>query len=717
MRKITFCLTGCLFLFLTVHIANSAVVRCVSNESQLLSGLNESANSEEDYTIQLVKRIYNATSGTFVYSSSNTSSLTIEGGYTANCASRDNNPINPENTILDGQDFYQTLALVSMGETGTANFIIDGITVQSGKATSPIDGAGIYIRTENGNITISNSIVRDNHANRYAGGVYCRGAHLGDVSMINNVFENNTAGASYGHGGGAEIREARNVTISNNEFVNNHSGGSGGAIHLQQIRGQVSIKANIFRQNEADNDKGAALSTYVTSGNTNPFTLEKNIISGSTNGGAVFVDVYNQADITIRDNVIINNKGGSGIRIFEDPGSGIYPAQITLLNNIIASNEVYRDYGGGIDITTRSASTTLTITNNTITDNSTTGSGGGLRLALRDSTASALIYNNIIWGNNANVSSADLYLDNDADNDRNYADVELFNNDFNQSPPIIGAGGGFFVADTTFHTRIDPSNLNNINPILDMTAGSEFYLTGQSPCLNVGQNQAPKIPLFDIDGQPRIMTGTVDMGANEFTGAVLPVALFVADPLIGEVPLTVGFTDQSIGDVQTWSWTFGDGDTSSEKNPSHIYDEAGAYTVSLTVNGPDGSTIETKDDLIVVDLSAPVADAGIDRAITQYNIILDGSGSNDVDGSITSYDWVLNHRVDSAYDQSASGVNPTIMELVSGFYDVQLTVTDDDGLSNNDSMVLSVSEPWDVNNDHNLGLEEVIYILRILTGE
>ena len=62
-------------------------------------------------------------------------------------------------------------------------------------------------------------------------------------------------------------------------------------------------------------------------------------------------------------------------------------------------------------------------------------------------------------------------------------------------------------------------------------------------------------------------------------------------------------------------------------------------------------------------MSAPVADAGIDRGISQYDITLDGSGSNDVDGSIASYDWVLNHRVDSAYDQSASGVNPTIIGL------------------------------------------------------
>ena len=76
-------------------------------------------------------------------------------------------------------------------------------------------------------------------------------------------------------------------------------------------------------------------------------------------------------------------------------------------------------------------------------------------------------------------------------------------------------------------------------------------------------------------------------------------------------------------------------------------------------------------------MSAPAADAGIDRAIAQNNIILDGSGSNDVDGSIKSYEWVINHRVDSTYNQvSASGPGPEITGLHSGFYDVELFVTD-----------------------------------------
>ena len=79
-----------------------------------------------------------------------------------------------------------------------------------------------------------------------------------------------------------------------------------------------------------------------------------------------------------------------------------------------------------------------------------------------------------------------------------------------------------------------------------------------------------------------------------------PGADFTADLTSGSVPLTVNFTDQSTGDITSWSWDFGDGATSTEQNPSHTYTDPGTYTVSLTVTGPGGSDTETKADYIEV---------------------------------------------------------------------------------------------------------------------
>lgn len=54
---------------------------------------------------------------------------------------------------------------------------------------------------------------------------------------------------------------------------------------------------------------------------------------------------------------------------------------------------------------------------------------------------------------------------------------------------------------------------------------------------------------------------------------------------------TVRFDDRSEGQIDGWLWDFGDGCTSTERNPFHTYAEDGVqYTVTLTVSGPDGSS-------------------------------------------------------------------------------------------------------------------------------
>jgi PKD repeat protein len=78
-----------------------------------------------------------------------------------------------------------------------------------------------------------------------------------------------------------------------------------------------------------------------------------------------------------------------------------------------------------------------------------------------------------------------------------------------------------------------------------------------------------------------------------------PAADFYVDRGAGTAPLTVSFYDQSIGDVTSWDWDFGDGTPhSNEQNPLHEYATEGLYTVSLTVTGPCGSDTETKADYI-----------------------------------------------------------------------------------------------------------------------
>ena len=56
----------------------------------------------------------------------------------------------------------------------------------------------------------------------------------------------------------------------------------------------------------------------------------------------------------------------------------------------------------------------------------------------------------------------------------------------------------------------------------------------------------------------------------------------------------VAFRDQSYGDIKSWKWDFGDGTTSTERNPTHRYEKAGEFVVILVVEGPDGKARRSK---------------------------------------------------------------------------------------------------------------------------
>lgn len=87
-----------------------------------------------------------------------------------------------------------------------------------------------------------------------------------------------------------------------------------------------------------------------------------------------------------------------------------------------------------------------------------------------------------------------------------------------------------------------------------------------------------------------------------------PLADFEGDPVYGFPPLTVNFTDLSTDVVDTWEWDFGDGNTSDQQNPTHVYTEGGQYTVRLEITGPGGSDSIVKENYIEVQFAPPTAE-------------------------------------------------------------------------------------------------------------
>jgi len=111
---------------------------------------------------------------------------------------------------------------------------------------------------------------------------------------------------------------------------------------------------------------------------------------------------------------------------------------------------------------------------------------------------------------------------------------------------------------------------------------------------------------------PQYAETPAGIGANLALGSCYAPALaahFTATRTSGYYPVTVGFAETSTGMPTSWSWTFGDGGTSTLRNPSHTYTAAGIYTVNLTVRNAPGLSSGPVSRVITVKSSSELGDA------------------------------------------------------------------------------------------------------------
>jgi subtilisin family serine protease len=161
-----------------------------------------------------------------------------------------------------------------------------------------------------------------------------------------------------------------------------------------------------------------------------------------------------------------------------------------------------------------------------------------------------------------------------------------------------------------FHDNSDPENdhvaaMDGTSMAAPLAAGLTALIWSQNPAWSAHQVKQRLFTNVDpIDNLPCNSTyvGKLGVGRINAFQAVYPapIADFIAGPTCCYIPLTVYFTDQSTGGIDSWLWDFGDGTTSTDQNPVHIYDIAKSYTVSLTVSGPYGLEDEVKTGFITV---------------------------------------------------------------------------------------------------------------------
>uniref|UniRef100_UPI0034E08AB1 PKD domain-containing protein n=1 Tax=Methanosarcina spelaei TaxID=1036679 RepID=UPI0034E08AB1 len=176
------------------------------------------------------------------------------------------------------------------------------------------------------------------------------------------------------------------------------------------------------------------------------------------------------------------------------------------------------------------------------------------------------------------------------------------------------------------------------------------------------------------------VTATVKVGKEpvafgKFIGSVQvqnsknPVAAFSASPTSGNAPLSVKFTDKSTGKPNKWKWSFGDGTSSTAKNPTHKYSKAGKYTVKLTVTNVAGSNTETKSKYITVTTTSQAPTAVFYASPKSGNAPLSVKFTDKSTGKPTKWKW------DFGDGTSSTSQNPTHKYSKAGKYTVKLTVT------------------------------------------
>jgi predicted esterase len=207
-----------------------------------------------------------------------------------------------------------------------------------------------------------------------------------------------------------------------------------------------------------------------------------------------------------------------------------------------------------------------------------------------------------------------------------------------------------------------------------------------------------------------LVTGTATPPPPSPSGGSAPVAVAGPDQTLYS-PTTTAFLAGSGsyapngGTISSYAWSQVSGpnqatvSTISNTNVQVSNMIGGTYTFRLTVTGPGGSS--TSDMHITVNggstpppptgNKSPIAVAGNNQTITSSSLQLSSWGSNDPDGSIVSYNWQKISGPSSFTILNGQYATPTISNLVSGTYVIQLTVTDNQGATGTAQVTITVN--------------------------
>ncbi|MFT5919262.1 MAG: PKD repeat protein [Granulosicoccus sp.] len=166
------------------------------------------------------------------------------------------------------------------------------------------------------------------------------------------------------------------------------------------------------------------------------------------------------------------------------------------------------------------------------------------------------------------------------------------------------------------------------------------------------------------------------------TGTVVD---FQMTDAVGCDTLAVSFEDLSNppGTINSWFWEFGDGETSTDQNPVHIYQDPGVFDVQLTIidSGTCQNTISYSDLAEYIPYPVPSFDVSQSQGCMGDSIFL----SNTSTGNAIDYIWTFGNG------QSSTDFEPAFTYQTEGYFDITLTAINERGCAADISLDTAVS--------------------------
>ncbi len=251
----------------------------------------------------------------------------------------------------------------------------------------------------------------------------------------------------------------------------------------------------------------------------------------------------------------------------------------------------------------------------------------------------------------------------------------------------------FFYADYTLgfirYLKLDESHTTVLsNHVFDAAAGTPVQL-----------EQAPDGSLWQLNIYPGAIYRWSASGGNR-----APTAAAAATPTDGLAPLEVELSSAGSGDPDgtpvTYAWTFGDGTTSTDANPTHTYTTEGVYDARLTVSDGEKSTSDVVRVTVgnrrpTVEITAPTGGATYDAGDTiGYAAVATDPDEGGLPESAFSWRVIFHHASHihpylGPVAGSSTGeflIDPGPDNLANTWYEIEVTATDSGGLSTTESV-------------------------------